>query len=194
MSDVNGALVHKEPFKYKVKRALGVFLFNRLINKINAWLVSHRFKQAYNSNYIHHAKRELEFAGYDLEQKEEDPNKWICKNIIELLSVFSNQGHSGFSAPYCISMFEKLARFEPLTPLTGEDEEWNHICSESDTYQNKRCGTVFKKGKDGIAYWLDGKIFREPDGCTFTSKDSCVDIEFPWVKPEPEIIDVEKQD
>lgn len=139
------------------------------------------------SNLIKHAKRELEVMGYDLNEKEENPNKWICENILELLEVFSKQGHSGSSAPYCISLFTKLANFEPVCPLTGNDDEWNEV--GDNLYQNKRCSHVFKKDKNGVAYDIEGKIFRESDGCCYTSKDSCVDVTFPYT-PKREYIDV----
>jgi hypothetical protein len=134
---------------------------------------------------IEHAKIELQAVGYDLNQAEEDPNKWICKNVLELLEVFSAQGHSGSSAPYCISMFEKLARFEPLCPLTGEDGEWGEVSPGH--FQNRRCSHVFKE--NGEAYDIEGRIFREPDGCCFTNRDSRVLVTFPYT-PKREYVDV----
>ena len=134
-----------------------------------------------DSNSIAHAKRELVAIGYDLNDKEEGPNKWIMENLFELLVVFSTQGHSGSSAPYCISMFKKLASFEPLCPLTGEDIEWNDVSMYGDNplWQNNRASHVFKD-KDGKAYNTQGKVFREPDGCTYTSRDSRVPVTFPY--------------
>lgn len=144
------------------------------------------------SNLIDHAKRELAFAGYDLNQTEENPNKWICQNILELLEVFSNQGHSGFSAPYCIAMFEKLASFKPLGPLKGTDDEWNEI--GEGLYQNKRCSHVFKQADrfDGQAYDSQAVVFYDwveqfgEDGTVgrfkshYTSRDSSRPITFPY--------------
>jgi hypothetical protein len=140
------------------------------------------------SNLIEHAKREFKAIGYiPLDQEQEDgPNKWIQENLIELLEVFSKQGHSGFSAGYCINAFNKLARFEPLASLTGEDWEWQEV--GTGTWQNIRCGRVFKNA-EGRAYDIDGKIFRERDGCCFTNKNSHVYIDFPYT-PKSEYIDV----
>jgi hypothetical protein len=134
---------------------------------------------------IEHAKIELKAVGYDLDQKEEDPNKWICENVLELLEVFSAQGHSGSSAPYCISMFEKLASFEPLCPLTGEDGEWSEV--SDGVYQNKRCSHVFKE--NGQAHDIEGRIFRDPDGSCFTNRDSRTPVTFPYT-PKREYVDV----
>lgn len=141
------------------------------------------------SNYIAFAKRELEALGYDLYDTEEGPNKWIQENVLELLEVFAAQGHSGFSAPYCIELFSKLASWQPVAPLTGDDSEWTQVCP--DMWQNKRCGHVFKD-EDGRAYDINGKIFREPDGCCYTSRDSRVYITFPYT-PKTEYVDVERE-
>lgn len=122
------------------------------------------------SNLIEHAKQELQAIGYpplDREQ-ENGPNKWIQENILELLEVFSKQGHSGSSAPYVIKMFAKLADFKPLSPITGKDDEWSNDISGNDTFQNKRLSSVFKEGKDGKPYYLDAIIWRTQRGTTYT--------------------------
>lgn len=137
-------------------------------------------------NIIDHAKRELELIGYDLNDKEEGPNKWMVENLLELLNVFSNQGHSGFSAPYCVRLFSKLALLESITPLNGGDDEWIKI--GDNLYQNKRNSYVFKE--NGKAYNIEGKIFREPDGGCYTNMDSRVYIDFPYI-PKSEYIDVD---
>lgn len=141
-------------------------------------------------NLIEHAKKELQAIGYNLEETEEGPNKWIVKNILELLDVFSKQGHSGFSASYCVSLFAKLASLEPACPLTGKGDEWNEV--GEGIFQNKRCSHVFK-GADGRAYDIDGKIFRDPNGALSTNIDSRVYIEFPYT-PKSEYIDRKPDD
>ena len=145
------------------------------------------------SNLLEHAKREFEAIGYKpIDEEEDGPNKWIQENILELLKVFSEQGHSGFSAPYCVGMFKKLAMFEPLAPLQGTDDEWVDVGEEMGRtqFQNKRCSHVFKDG-DGKAYDIDGKIFREPDGGCYTSGDSRVFIKFPYI-PKVEYVNVKE--
>jgi hypothetical protein len=137
------------------------------------------------SNLVEHAKKEFEILGWP---GDNEMQQMMCDNLIELLQVFSDQGHSGFSGNYCLSYFGKLARFDSISPLTGKDEEWQEIAEGE--YQNKRDSSVFKK--NGQAYWIYGRIFRDADGCCFTSKGSRVGIEFPWIKPEPEIVDVEE--
>jgi len=104
------------------------------------------------------AEQELKLAGYDINDPEDGPNRWLAEGTLELLKVFSEQGHSGMSAPYAVALFEKLALWKPIAPLTGEDDEWNEV-GES-TWQNRRNSVVFK-GEDGQAYWIEGRVFWE---------------------------------
>lgn len=139
---------------------------------------------------IEWAKRELDYAGYT-EGSEDEINAWMRKDILQLLEVFAEQGHSGFSASYAINLFQTLANWKPLTPLTGDEGEWMEV--GPDVWQNKRASNVFK-GEDGRAYWMDGIVFWEwfTDPETnerfksyFTSRDSRVYIDsFPWTMPE----------
>ena len=135
-------------------------------------------------NLIAHAKKEME----RMWPEPDDMQDMVKANVLELLEVFSNQGHSGSSAPYVLGLFQRLADFKPLGQLTGEDDEWMEV--SPNTYQNIRCCSVFKKGKNGTAYWLDGNIFRDQNGCTFTNGYSRVKVEFPWTMPESKVIDV----
>ena len=53
------------------------------------------------SDLIKHAEREFRAAGWvDENGKFEDElQEMICKHVIDLLKVFSEEGHSGSSAP-----------------------------------------------------------------------------------------------
>ena len=124
---------------------------------------------------IDHAKREFLKLGYKpIEECEDDPNKWIQESVLELLEVFSKQGHSGFSAPYAIRYFEKLANQEPLAPIMCTDDEWVDVSAYGDGsapgFQNNRCSAVFKDGVNGQPYYLDAIIWRDLDceNSTFT--------------------------
>jgi hypothetical protein len=125
-------------------------------------------------NLMAHAERELG-VGFDIE-------------LQELLLVFGSQGHSGASAAITAGLLGKLLRFEPIGPLTGEPEEW--FDHGNGVFQNKRCGRVFKQADrfDGQAYDLDGIVWRDPDGCTFTNRESMVPVVFPYT-PQTEFRD-----
>lgn len=139
-------------------------------------------------NTIEHAKNELQLYGW-LDSDEMSTS--MCKDVLELLETFSKQGHSGFSVPYAISLFEKLAKYEPLTPLTGDDSEWDDDSEYNGNiiYQNKRCSRVFKNS-DEVAYDIVGKVFVLPDGGSYTSSNSRVNITFPY-EPKPEYVNVQ---
>ncbi len=144
------------------------------------------------SNMLKWAENELRLAGYDKDDEEDGPNRWLAEGTLELLKVFSDQGHSGMSSPYAVALFEKLASWKPIAPLTGADDEWNNV--GEGTWQNRRNSAVFKK-EDGQAYWMDGRVFWEwfsapdiddgkPYKTYFTSFDSRVNVEFPWTQPD----------
>jgi hypothetical protein len=132
------------------------------------------------SNLMKMAKRELSLVNA-LEDWE------MYRGILE---VFSKQGHSGGSASVVIPMLNKMLLQEPLSPLTGEDGEWTDVAemsNEETLYQNKRCSSVFKNDKG--PYDINGKVFVEPNGSSYTSGDSFVDIEFPYT-PKTEYVNV----
>ncbi len=134
-------------------------------------------------NLTDFGRTELESAG--LFSAESDYDGMLGTSVMELLEVFGKQGHSGFSAMMVTNLFNKLARYQPIQPLTGEDSEWNEVTDG--VYQNRRCHHVFKE--NGQAYDIDGKVFREPDGSTYTNRDSRVDVTFPYT-PVTETVDV----
>lgn len=136
------------------------------------------------------ARDELKRAG--LFDKGSDYDGMLGDAVMKMIDVFAEEGHSGFSAGMAISIFEKVARYQPLTPLTGADDEWVDMSSYEDApagtkLQNKRCSHVFKD--NGQAYDIQGRIFREPNGACFTGRDSHVPVTFPYT-PKSEYVDV----
>ena len=145
---------------------------------------------------LDHAERELDLMGLS---DDGDMNGMMRNHILHMVKEFANERHSGFSASYAIQVLEKLLKFEPITPLTGEDWEWNNVSEMSGEtlYQNARCGRVFKN--DNGAYDIDGKVFWEwiTDSETgekfkshYTSRDSRVPVTFPYT---PTTVYEEKQ-
>lgn len=143
------------------------------------------------SNYKSHAIREFQAAGWMNEDGdfEDEMQELMCKQVMELLELFGNHGHSGFSASYALNLFKKLADFEPLIPLTGEDFEWNEVGTGK--WQNNRCSHVFKDA-DGKAYDINGKIFIDKEGYAYTSGDSRVYITFPYTPKRQYVKDYEE--
>ena len=135
-------------------------------------------------NLVDYAKDELKRIG--MIDSGEPYNDWATEAILDLIELFASQGHSGFTAPYVLYMFCRLAMFKPVSPLTGEDDEWKDV--GDGLLQNKRYSAVFK-GKDGTAYNVEGKVFTDDGEVWYTSKDSRVNVIFPYVVPEkPEYV------
>jgi hypothetical protein len=132
---------------------------------------------------------ERELARIEVEPGDEMQDE-INRHILRMVRTFAREGHSGSSAPYAISILQKLLRYEPLGPLTGDDSEWNNVSDMAgeETWQNNRCSHVFK-GADGRAYDINGRVFVEPDGACYTSRDSRVYVAFPY-KPHTQYVKV----
>lgn len=146
--------------------------------------------------------REFRAAGWMNENGEfnDEMQESICNHLLKLLEAFHGEGHSGSSASYTVDLFKKLALFEPVVPLTGEDWEWNEV--GTGVFQNNRCSRVFKQHDrfNGQPYDLDGIIFYEyytnEDGeqrkSYFTSYKSMVPITFPYT-PKSEYKEYEEK-
>lgn len=108
--------------------------------------------------------------------------KPFIPEILALCEKFGKAGQSGGSAPVTATVIsnslKKLLLQEPICDITGVDEEWMDMSEFSDgeqLFQNKRCGTVFKNGKDGIPYYLDAIIWKNQDGQTFSGSSTLAD-------------------
>ena len=122
------------------------------------------------SNLVEHAKIELELAGL-LSEESDFYGGMTGKSVLELMEVFSKQGHSGMSAPLVADLFKKLVNYEPLQPITGKNEEWNDVSEmmgekNTEYFQNKRESGLFKK--NGIITYINAIIKRTPDGTTWS--------------------------
>ena len=126
---------------------------------------------------VEYAKSELARIDRDEDGMQDKMNE----DILDIVEMFSKQGHSGFSAGYVRSALERLLRFKPLTPLTGEDSEWDEIGNGKQ--QNKRCPSVFRNA-DGTAYDINGIVVSYNGGITwFSSKRFRKEVTFPYVPP-----------
>jgi hypothetical protein len=118
---------------------------------------------------VDHAKTELEIAGL-LSEEGDFYGGMTGKAVLELMEVFSKQGHSGMSAPIVADIFKKLANYEPLVPITGKDEEWVEAFKDENNqpvFQNLRESGLFKDA-DGKVTYNTGIIKRTPNGGTWS--------------------------
>ena len=123
----------------------------------------------------------LEFAEWQLNKllkkcTDEDSKimqEMMNNDVLELLKVFSEQGHSDFSASIATRLFYKLANYKLVTEVEDNPDDWNEYG------QHKYISSIFKR-KDGTCYYLYGRLFAEPYSDNFFyNKASNVDITFP---------------
>lgn len=144
-----------------------------------------------DSNIVSYAEDELRRAGW----ADEDAfyGDLMLKAVMRQARLFAIEGHSGMSAGIAMNLAKEVCMFKPLTPLTGDDDEWTLLdYGDGTKWQNKRASHVFKDA-DGNAYDIEGRIFREPSGACFTGKDSRVPVTFPYT-PKREYVDVAGDD
>nr|DAT41916.1 MAG TPA: hypothetical protein [Caudoviricetes sp.] len=137
-------------------------------------------------NSIEIAQKELEAAGFF--DADSDYEGALGDAVMTLIKTFNEQHHSGFSAMIVINLFDRLAKHKPLTPLTGEDWEWEKMSLGTDedgdnqAYINIRCPFIIKDS-DGMAYNTEGKIFSDDGVVWYTNKNSRIPITFPYSVP-----------
>lgn len=137
------------------------------------------------SSLIDYARKELARIPHDDTGLQDQ----VDRCILDVISVFCSQGHSNSSALYVIHTLERLLRFLPLQPLTGEDDEWTEIADGK--FQNKRCSRVFKD--ENGAYDIEGRVFSDDGGRSWhQNRDSRIPVTFPYTPPtKPERIYVD---
>ena len=113
------------------------------------------------SNMMKFAESELDIIG--LVDDGDEMNGAMRKHILHMIHEFSKEGHSGFSANYAVNLLSKLLKYEPLTPLTGEDWEWTEYADGR--FQNKRCSHCgFPDAKTRKYNWSQKTTHRRGTG------------------------------
>lgn len=122
------------------------------------------------SNLVKHAEFEMKRVGLD--KPDSDYNGMLYDSVMKLVKVFSEQGHSGFSAIQTLKIFGVVARYKTLSPITSNPDEWIDVSSmglstDNKLWQNKRDSSNFSND-GGKSYWCvdaEGKkiIQSEPD-------------------------------
>lgn len=123
--------------------------------------------------------------------------KSVNNDILDIIKLFSGQGHSGFSASYTLNILKRLLDYKPLSAITGNEDEWEQLNYSPDlAYQSKRCPSIFRDA-DGKVYNVEAKVFSDDGGHTwYNCKDSREYVELPYevpAKPEYVVIDNAKE-
>ncbi len=103
---------------------------------------------------VEHARHELKAAG--LFDEDSDYGGMLGQAVLELVEKFAAQGHSGFSAQMTLTVFDRVARFKTLTPITSNPIEWTEVSNYFNgkgVWQNRRNPAVFSN--DGGKTWYD---------------------------------------
>ena len=92
------------------------------------------------------ATQEMERANFDEESK---------KTFAAILDMFFDEWDSGGAVHWAAPILQRLIAGQPLSPLTGEDDEWNEV--GDGVFQNRRDSSVFKQLRFGVleAYDID---------------------------------------
>lgn len=86
----------------------------------------------------------------------------ITNFVVEIEKQFDDRDYA--------NVMYRLLSHRPLTPLTGADDEWEAkgICDDAEgdhtVYQNLRCGSVFKRGKNGRPFDMNGRALYDVNG------------------------------
>lgn len=105
---------------------------------------------------VAHAETELRRAG--LFDADSDYNGMVGEAVLKLVKVFAEEGHSGMSADITLSVFDRVARFKPLTPITSNPDEWMDIAEyngNTSLWQNRRQSTCFSLDGGESYYDID---------------------------------------
>jgi hypothetical protein len=115
---------------------------------------------------------------------DDDMQEKINRHILDMVKVFCEEKHSGFTASYTVNILERLLRYLPLSAIEDTPEYWKDV--GAGYYQHRRCSRVFKNKSqfEGKAYILEAKVFSNDGGKTwFTNSNSREVIEFPYTVP-----------
>lgn len=111
---------------------------------------------------VEHAERELRACG----QWDEDPE--YAQSIVNAVAAFASYGHSGGSAGIAVEQLSRLLRFEALSPLTNDPDEWCDVAEYAPgvpLWQNRRDSRMFS-ADGGRTYWC----VDEPGGPSDTGR------------------------
>ena len=121
--------------------------------------------------------------------------KVINNDILDIIKLFSSQGHSGFSAQYSLNILKRLMDYKPLSPITDSADEWTELNYDNDlAYQCKRCPSLFKDSENRV-YNTEGRLFSDDNGHTwYNCKDSRIYVELPYTVPTtPEYVIIDNK-
>jgi hypothetical protein len=112
---------------------------------------------------VEYAESELRRAGFF--DADSDYAGMVGPAVVEMMKQFADEGHSGYSAHLCLSIFERLARFLPLTPIEnpmidGSFIDHSDISGGNPTFQSNRLSSLFSEDSGKRWYDIDKRLPR----------------------------------
>ena len=120
-----------------------------------------------HGNYV----KEDDDDGFNMQER-------MCKHLLEVLELLPSPDDENYDIGGLVRYFIRLAGFNIIAPLTGNDDEWNEVSNDG-TYQNNRKSSVFKNSK--YAYDIDKYIIKDKQGYSYGANGI---IEFPYAPPD----------
>jgi hypothetical protein len=110
------------------------------------------------SNLIRHAEEEMRRAG--LYDKDADYGGMIPEAVMKMVKVLSDEGHSGGSHSLTMAIFNRVANFKTLAPITNDPAEWMEVSDfgglgSKSVHQNKRDCSLFSNDGGKTYYSVD---------------------------------------
>jgi predicted RNA binding protein YcfA (HicA-like mRNA interferase family) len=120
---------------------------------------------------VKYAVQELERAGFTKKARQKDKMmNLLFRQILELVKTFEDQHHSGSTAAYVIPTLNTLLKHRPLVSYEGKREEFNEPCPGM--LQHRGISSIFLDEKTGVFEYIDGYVFKDKNGWSFTSSRS----------------------
>lgn len=117
---------------------------------------------------IQYAESELALLRNTGNRPADEMNEGASDDVMELIRVLEGQGHSGGSAKYVLKLFDRVARFLPVTPLTGTPEEWASssviLANGTSLCDNLRFPSVKRCTRDSGVEYRDYNVLVSDNG------------------------------
>ena len=141
---------------YQVRRWIG----ERLI-KLGLWVSG-----CFSNNLYRYAKDEIDLwnnsAATEVDKDGYEMERLMNDHVLLMVAMDSFGGHSGFSHSIMLNRYNKLANFEPINPISFDNDQWADVMGDSKgPLQHKKVSRLFKD-RTGKMYTIDRFIFEEP--------------------------------
>jgi len=117
------------------------------------------------SNLVKHAEEEMRRAG--LYSKDSDYGGMIPEAVMKMVKCLADEGHSGMSHALTMEVFNRVANFKTLTPLSNDPTEWMSVSgyyppNHPPVWQNRRQSSCFSNDAGKTFYDINDKplLFR----------------------------------